>query len=478
MEQPMKHKIKHNKNNEQTAVWLTKTIDRELACGEEADEQLILECTAYLQEIFPENAPSDKRTEKYLQAELSRPQAVQTAIRKPIRRGLRLAMRLAAVVTALALFCVALPVMAAQVLGEKSTATDTSDLLKPILQLLSNETEPTALSYPTAGDFEKEPTYRASYSSVQKLLTEEQPPDVICLTDLPKELDRYQINLVYYGEKKSADKWRIHWSANDESWGYLISYRNTSGSVELTKEFYTQKGYELCEANGRRYFYKMTESGTYTAKYIQGPILYSATAPDYETLMLLLSHTAFASEIIPATAQQITLRSPEEYTELHSLIKNPSLLGYRASYESTSEFVNFEKLNILTVDDSAAQLGDHSITVFTNDSSYHWMIEWKATNIQQVSDFKGWTFRATYHLNNQEIKAKYAEQAPQKCENYTVGEHTFYISNISPRDHEIIFLDHAIFANCYEGNICYSVSASDRETLELLLNSLIFPQGE
>jgi hypothetical protein len=140
--------------------------------------------------------------------------------------------------------------------------------------------------------------------------------------------------------------------------------------------------------------------------------------------------------------------------------------------------VNFEKLNILTVDDSAAQLGGHSITVFTNDSSYHWMIEWKSTNIQQVSDFKGWTFRATYHLNNQEIKAKYAEHAPHEFEIYTVGEHTFYISNISPRDHEIIFLDHAIFANCYEGNICYSVSASDRETLELLLNSLIFPQGE
>jgi hypothetical protein len=387
-------------------------------------------------------------------------------------------MRLAAVVTALALFCVALPVMAAQVLSEKSTATDTSDLLKPILQLLSNETEPTALSYPTAGDFEKEPTYRASYSSVQKMLTEEQPPDVICLTDLPKELDRYQINLVYYGEKTSADKWRIHWSANDESWGYLISYRNTSGSVELTKDFYTQKGSELCEANGRRYFYKMTESGTYTAKYIQGPILYSATAPDYESLMLLLSHTAFASEIIPAATQQITLLTPEEYTELRSIIRNPSLLSYRASYESTSEFVDFERLNILTVDDNAAQLGDHSITVFTNKSTYHWRIEWNSSNTQSIPDFGGWKFRATYHLDDQEINAKYAEHSPQEFEIYTVGERTFYISNIPPKDHEIIFLDHVVFANCYEGNICYSVSASDRETLELLLNSLVLPQNE
>lgn len=130
----MKHKIKHNKNNEQTAAWLTKTIDRELACGEEADEQLILECTAYLQEIFPENAPSDKRTEKYLQAELSRTQDVRTTMRKPIRQGIKFALRLSAVVTALVLFCVALPVMAAQVLSEKNTATDTSDLLKPVLQ--------------------------------------------------------------------------------------------------------------------------------------------------------------------------------------------------------------------------------------------------------------------------------------------------------------------------------------------------------
>jgi hypothetical protein len=81
-------------------------------------------------------------------------------------------------------------------------------------------------------------------------------------------------------------------------------------------------------------------------------------------------------------------------------------------------------------------------------------------------------------LDDQEINAKYAEHSPQEFEIYTVGERTFYISNIPPKDHEIIFLDHVVFANCYEGNICYSVSASDRETLELLLNSLVLPQNE
>ena len=473
----MKHQNKHHKNIDQTAAWLTQTIDRELARGDDADGQLILECTAYLQELSPDYVPSDEVTEKHLQAELTCADAAQMIDPKTIHWGLKLPLRLAAVVTALALFCVALPVMAAQVLGEKSTSTYTSDLLKPVLQFLSNETKPTAIAYPSPENFEKEPTYRALYSSVEEMLTEEQPPDVICLNDLPKELGRYQINLLFYGEKTSTDKWRIHWRANDQSWGYLISYRNTPSSVELTKEFYTQKGYALCEANGRTYFYK-AENGIHTAKYIQGPILYSATAPNYETLMLLLNHTAFASAIIPATVQPITLRSPEEYTELRSLIVSPYVLSYRASYESTSEFVNFERLNILTVDDHAAQLGDYSITVFTHKTSYHWMIEWKSPNVQPLSDFRGWTFRATYHLDDQEIKAKYAEHSPQAFEIYTVGEHTFYISDFAPKDHEIIFLNHVVFANCYEGNICYSVSASDRDTLELLLNSLVLPQIE
>ena len=86
----MKRKIKHlekDKNTEQTVVWLTQTIDTELARGEKADEQLILECAEYLQELSPEAASLTAATEKHLQAELKT--ATSPAARRRVTRTLQ-----------------------------------------------------------------------------------------------------------------------------------------------------------------------------------------------------------------------------------------------------------------------------------------------------------------------------------------------------------------------------------------------------
>ena len=112
----MKHKIKHIKvdqNTAETVARLIQIIDRELARGEDADEALILECTEYLQELSPETAVPAKVTEKYLQAELNRPNGgMHITHRRSHRRILKVALRLAAVIVALAIFCVAIPVAA------------------------------------------------------------------------------------------------------------------------------------------------------------------------------------------------------------------------------------------------------------------------------------------------------------------------------------------------------------------------------
>ena len=77
----MKRKIKR-KNTEQTVAWLTHTIDAELARGENADEQLLLECADYLRELSPETAVPTEVTEQYLQAELSGTEIVPCAVHR------------------------------------------------------------------------------------------------------------------------------------------------------------------------------------------------------------------------------------------------------------------------------------------------------------------------------------------------------------------------------------------------------------
>jgi hypothetical protein len=218
----------------------------------------------------------------------------------------------------------------------------------------------------------------------------------------------------------------------------------------------------------------MTESGTYTAKYIQGPIIYSATAPDYESLMLLLSHTAFASEIIPAATQQISLRSPEEYAELRSSIKNSSLLNYRASYESTSEFANFERLNILTVDDAAEGLGHFTVTVNRRELSDTNLSEW---TVAWWDVGKRWSFMASYLPENQEFRRAEYEATPLYTEQYVVNGRTFYITKVplepidQPCDESTKYL-----VNYFEGNIIYSINVTGREMIDPLLNSLVMAQ--
>ena len=484
MEETMKRKLK-NKNSKQTVAWLTHTIDAELARGDAADDQLIRECTEYLQELSPETTVPAEVTEQYLQAELCSAEIAPCAVhRRAPRVALKFTLRLAAVLCALALFCTAIPVVAAQVLNDNVGVEGTPEILKPVVELLTHTVEPKSIDYPSADDYEQKPGYTATYKTTKEMLIKEQPADVLCLHDLPESLGEYDIRVIHYSGKTTSEKWKINWSAKDNRWGYLVRYCDTRYlSSSLNRPDY-ERSYERYSVNGRTYFYKVNTDGSYWATCIQGRIQYSVLAPDLETMTLLIDHAVSASEIIPAASPTLPLLSPDQFSPLDrhtvsdTVPSRPQPLSnaaYLAYYETTEDFLKSERVDILTVNDRASELLDCQIRVLdqiASQTSHEWSVNWQAENGK-------WTFGATYDPNrNMEANAKAYEQFPQYYEPYTVDNRTFYITAIHPSAHVILLGNYNLLANYFEGNICYYINATDRETLELVINNLVQANAE
>ena len=153
----MKRKTKHIKKEhatEQTVAWLIQTIDAELTRGEEADEQLIRECAEYLQELSPDTAVPAAVTEKRLQAELKA--APHSTRHRAPRVAVRVVLRLAAVLTVLAMLCVALPAMAIHVSGRKNFEDPSKTALDPVLSFLSTSIKPAPVDYTDTTEFTKD----------------------------------------------------------------------------------------------------------------------------------------------------------------------------------------------------------------------------------------------------------------------------------------------------------------------------------
>ena len=472
----MKKKKNHTQDNhEQAILWLTQTIERELARGEEADEQLLLECTVYLQELSPETAVSAKTTEKYLQAEWNRAESKgHLQYCRPHRKALKFSLRLAVVIAALACFCVAIPAVAAHVFHENDVAIETTNFLKPVVEVLTHISNSESIDYPNADDYQKNAGYHRTYTTTKDMLIKESPADVLCLDHLPESLGEYDIQVVHYG-KTTSERWKINWSSKDNRWGYLITYYDTSLLlVKLNRPDY-ERSHERHSVNGRTYLYKVQPDGSYRAIYIQGRVLYSILAPDFETMTLLINHAVPASEIIPAATQTLTLASPTQYSpfERH-LNSTPSAYSnddYLAYYETTDDFLKNERVDILTVNDRISDRLDCSIKVeahvATTTTSSLWKISWYDEQNQ-------WMFSASYHPDqNMEANTKAYEHLSQYYEKYTVGERTFYITQVTPSEKIIVLDNYALIASYFEGNMWYYINATDRETLEYVINNRV-----
>ena len=225
----MKRKIKHlekDKNTEQTVVWLTQTIDTELARGEKADEQLILECAEYLQELSPEAASLTAATEKHLQAELKT--ATSPAARRRVTRTpFKAILRLAAVLTVLAMFCAALPAMAIYMSNEGNFEEKANLLPNPVLEFLSSPVKQEPVDYADKVNFTKEPGYSAIYTDTAEMIKAESPPDILCPNDLTEDLDHYQVQVSYDGHgttQSSVNVWEVRWKAENGSWLFSAAY--------------------------------------------------------------------------------------------------------------------------------------------------------------------------------------------------------------------------------------------------------------
>ena len=471
----MKKKNHIHNNQESTILWLTQIIERELARGEEADEQLILECTSYLQELSPETAVSTGITEKYLQAEMKHSKnEMYSRYRRPHCKALKFSLRLAAVITALACFCVAGPAVAANVLLENEVTIEATNFLKPVVEVLTHTSNSESIDYPNADDYQKTAGYHRTYTTTKDMLIKESPADVLCLDHLPESLGEYDIQVVHYG-KTTSERWKINWSSKDNRWGYLITYYDTPLLlVKLSRPDY-ERSHERHSVNGRTYFYKVQPDGSYRAIYIQGRVLYSILAPDFETMTLLINHAVPASEIIPAATQTLTLASPTQYSPLERhLNSTPSAYSnddYLAYYETTDDFLKNERVDILTVNDRISDRLDCSIKVeahvATTTTSSLWKISWYDEQNQ-------WMFSASYHPDqNMEVNTKAYEHLSQYYEKHTVGERTFYITQVTPSEKNIVLDNYALIASYFEGNMWYYINASDRETLEYVINNLV-----
>lgn len=472
----MKKKRHIQDNQELTILWLTQTIERELARGEEADEQCILECTAYLQELSPETAVPAKTTEKYLLAELKNTKKatpIHAATRKSHRRILKATLRLASVIAALACFCIAIPAVAAYVFNENEVVSPAGDFLKPVMEILTQTAEPKSIDYPNADAYRKKSGYHATYSTVQTMLAKEHPADVLCLNDLPASLGEYNIQVVHYDGRTTSERWKIRWVAKDNRWGYLIAYYDTPHIlVKLNRPDY-EGAYERYHVNGRTYFYRVQADGSYWATCIQGRIQYSVLAPDYQTMTFLIDHAVAASDIIPAATSKMTLPAPAQCSPLErysdaapSPFSNNDYLAY---YETTDDFLKSEGVDILTVNDRVSERLDCFIRVEERAApitTAKWRITWHDEKDQ-------WMFIASAQSDkNTYTDIKAYEQLSQYYEKYTVGERTFYIKEISPSPKEIVFDDYTLIATCLEDNVWYYINAVDRETLEYVISNL------
>ncbi len=465
MEQKMKHKIKHMKNDpthEKTVAWLTQTIDTELARGEEADEQLILECTAYLEELSPEAAPSAEVTEKYLQAELKNTKSASCPVRrKAPRMALKIALRLAAVFAALAMFCAAVPAMAIYISNESNFEDEQTNALNPMLELLSYTVKQDPIDYAEAQEFVKETGYSATYSDTAEMIKTELPPDILCPNDLPEELGKYQVRGSYTGYntiEHPFNVWEIRWKAENESWLFSAAHRK---KATFSSKAYYELLYDSYESNGRTYFHWLQKDGQYRAFCTHGSIVYNVLAADYETMIFLIDHATPASEIIPSANKVKPLLMPDQYNRPES---------YSMSYDTTADFIEFENLNILAVDDAAEGLGDFGVEVKRKGTSQTNLSEW---HVRWQDSVGHWYFTANYLPGNQDFRRAEYESFPDFFEHYTVNGRTFYISEISAQAQEALRSDYKYLVNYFEGNIIYSINVTDRETMELLLNSLV-----
>ena len=463
----MKRKIKHMKNEintEQTVARLIQMIDDELARGEEADEQLILECTAYLQELSPETAIPAEVTERYLQAELTDTQTPPHVVRHTIpRKAVKLALRLAAVISALAMFCVAVPAMAIYISNESNFEEEQQNVLIPVLELLSHSPHHEPIDYTEAPNFTKEPGYSATYSDTAEMIKTELPPDILCPNDLPEDLAKYQVQVSYDGYKKTTGSfinvWEIRWKEESGSWLFSAAYRKNFKPINHA---YYELLYDSYESSGRTYYYWIQKDGQYRAFCMHDRVIYNILAADYETMIYLINHAAHASKIIPSAdvEETVSLLTPDQYD-------HPD--RYTASYVTTADFIDYENVNILAVDDAAEALGDFSIRVRHQipDETFHteWTVRWEDSTDR-------WNFVAHYQTENQEFRRAEYDSTPDYFEKYTVNGRTYYICEISAQEQEQLRNSFQYLVNYFEGNIIYSINAADRETMELLLNSL------
>ena len=474
----MKRKIKHlekDKNTEQTVVWLTQTIDTELARGEDADEQLILECAEYLQELSPEAASLTAATEKHLQAELKT--ATSPAARRRVTRTpFKAILRLAAVLTVLAMFCAALPAMAIYMSNEGNFEDKANLLPNPVLEFLSSPVKQDPVDYADTVNFTKEPGYSATYTDTAEMIKTELPPDILCPNDLTEDLDQYQVQVSYDGlgtTQSSVNVWEVRWKAGNGSWLFSAAYRK---QFKPLNNAYYELLYDSYESNGRTYYHWVQSDGQYRAFCMYDRVIYNVLAADYETMIFLIDHSTRASEIIPSASDEETIPSADvdEIIPLLAPDQYDHPDRYSASYGTTADFIEFENVNILAVDDAAEGLGKFRIEVrhkAPSESIFsEWVVAW-----QDVG--KRWSFHANYLPENQEFRRAEYEAIPLYAEQYVVNGRTFYITKVplepiaQPCDESTEYL-----VNYFEGNIIYSINVTGREMIDPLLNSLVMAQ--
>ena len=462
----MKRMIKHfkkDKNTEQTIAWLTQTIDTELARGEEADEQLILECAEYLQELSAETASLMAATEKHLQAELKTATIKHAAHRRMTHASLKAILRLAAILTVLAMFCAALPAMAIYMSNEGNFEDKENILPNPVLEFLSNPVKQDSVDYVDTVNFTKEPGYSATYTNTAEMIKTEMPPDILCPNDLPENLDKYQIQVSYDGYKatqSSVNVWEIRWKEENGSWLFSAAYRK---QFKPLNNAYYELLYDSYESNGRTYYHWVQGDGQYRAFCMYDRVIYNVLAADYETMIYLIDHATHASEIIPSADvdEIIPLLAPDQYD-------HPD--RYSASYGTTADFIEFENVNILAVDDAAEGLGKFRIEVRHKTPSASIFSEW---TVAWRDVAKRWSFQASYLPENQEFRRADYEATPRYTEQYVVNGRTFYITKVplEPID-QPVDESQEYLVNYFEGNIIYSINVTGREMIDLVLNSL------
>ena len=253
-------------NREQKIAWLTQIINNELDRGEEADEQLIMECAEHLEQLSPELSCTPCHTSRTLDGNAPSP-----TVSKLPERLHQIMLRLATIAAVFAMIVLFSPKIYAHTLAERDN--------KLYQRAIGHDFLNADTSLP-------EHLYEASYSDLSAFLRNHGHLDFHYPCELPEQQAIQTAGIIYHSEKS----WIVVFGFQDPNMKNFIVQRLSQPANMIDEpqaETYFSAGtqkYALSEKeeHGRTVF---------LAECYTDNLRYTAEAYDLNTLKLVLSKT-------------------------------------------------------------------------------------------------------------------------------------------------------------------------------------------